>query len=470
MKSKLFILSMVALFTGACTSGSYITRHYPDDIYFNPGDVPPPIILEEEPLTQADVREKSANRMIISNIEENEEGSQTMSNYIFDGSEEDADALTYSMEQFDMYDSDTTIYYNDDQVKYVINNYYDAEEIDYAYRIRRFHRPYFYDPFYWDSWYYDPFYYDPFYYSSWYSPRWSYAWNWGWGHSWYSPYYSWGWGYSPYYSYWNRAYYGGYYGWGYPYYGWYGHGSRYYANSENYRYGKRDEGNTNVYYGSAGARRTSSPEARSTAVVPKSSRTDSGEGDVTQTGRRSTSSGAVNTRQTAQDGGINSNVLTEGRRATSSGAVDQSVKSGTTTSTRTYTRPGSTSNNRTYTRPSTGTSATPRVVTPNKSSATQSYRQPNSSSTYNRSYRTTSTYNRSSGTRSSTGTYRAPSSSSSTKSGSVYQRSTPSRSSSGSSGSYRSSGSSSSRGSYSTGSSGSSGSSSSSSSSSGRRR
>ncbi|NLO01200.1 MAG: hypothetical protein GX126_02625 [Bacteroidales bacterium] len=462
MKSRLIILSMVALFTGACTSGSYITRNYPDDIYFNPGDVPPPIILEEEPVAQETVMEKSANRMIISNIEENQEGSQTMSNYIFDGSEEDADALTYSIDQFDRYDSDTSVYYNDDEVKYVINNYYDGDEMDYAYRIRRFHRPYFYDPFYWDSWYYDPFYYDPFYYSSWYSPYWSYSW--GWGHSWYSPYSSWGWGYSPYYSYWHRPYYGGYYGGGYPYYGWYGSGGRYYADSENYRYGKRDEGNTNVYYGSDSGRRTSTSAARTTAVVPKSGRTGTGESATTQPGRRTTTSGTVNTRQVSQD--RNSNVLTEGRRTTSSVSGDQSVKRGTTTSARTYTRPGSTTGTRTYTRPYTGTSATPRVVNPKSSSTTRYYRQPSSSSTYNRSYRTNSTYNRSSGTRSSGGTYRKPSSSS-TKSGSVYQRSTPSRSSS--SGSYRSSGGSSSRGSYSTGSSGSSRSSSSSSSS-GRRR
>lgn len=123
--------------------------------------------------------------MIISDIKENEEGSQTMSNYIFDANERDADALVYSMDQYDLYDSDTTVYYNDDDVKYVINNYYDGQSLDYAYRIRRFHRPYFYDPFYWDSWYYDPFYYDPRYYSSRYSPYWSYSM--GWGSRWYSP-------------------------------------------------------------------------------------------------------------------------------------------------------------------------------------------------------------------------------------------------------------------------------------------
>src|SRR5690554_1946911 len=149
MKSRLTILMMAALFLGACTSGSYVTGYYSDDIYFNPADVPPPIEADE---TTANNKggQKSANKMIISNIEENEEGSKTMNNYIFDATEKDADALVYSMDEYDLHSSDTSVYYNDEDVNYVINNYYDGESIDYAYRIRRFHRPYFYDPFYWD--------------------------------------------------------------------------------------------------------------------------------------------------------------------------------------------------------------------------------------------------------------------------------------------------------------------------------
>ncbi|MDD4425732.1 MAG: hypothetical protein PHS40_07395, partial [Mariniphaga sp.] len=166
MKSKITILLMAALFLGACTSGTYVTNSYTDDIYFNPADVPPPIAAESLTQFKEEPVEKSAQRMIFSNIEENEEGSQTMSNYIFDGTERDADALAYSMDQYDMYETDTTVYYNDDEVKYVINNYYNGDAIDYSYRIHRFHRPNFYDPFYWDSWYYDPYFYDPYYYSS----------------------------------------------------------------------------------------------------------------------------------------------------------------------------------------------------------------------------------------------------------------------------------------------------------------
>src|SRR5690554_8043860 len=97
MKSRLTILMMAALFLGACTSGSYVTGYYSDDIYFNPADVPPPIEADKA-TADTQVGQKSANRMIISNIEENDEGTQTMNNYIFDATEKDADALVYSME------------------------------------------------------------------------------------------------------------------------------------------------------------------------------------------------------------------------------------------------------------------------------------------------------------------------------------------------------------------------------------
>ncbi|HYQ57946.1 MAG TPA: hypothetical protein VEP89_11445, partial [Draconibacterium sp.] len=218
MKTRLTLLGLLAILMGACTTGGYVSGTYSDDIYFSPGDVPPPIAVEE--VVAQEPVQKSANTMIISNIEREEDGSNTMNNYIFEGSEEDADVLRYNMDQMEMEASDTTVYYNDDEMKYVINNYYDGDELDYAYRIRRFHRPSFYDPFYWDSWsYYDPFYYDPYYYSSWYYPSWSLSWSlgWGgfysgWGWGWNSPYYGWGHGYYP-------PYYGSWYGGG-----WYGGG------------------------------------------------------------------------------------------------------------------------------------------------------------------------------------------------------------------------------------------------------
>src|SRR5690554_414796 len=420
MKSRLTILMMAALFLGACTSGSYVTGYYSDDIYFNPGDVPPPIAAESS-TAKAKGDSKSDNKVIISNIQESEEGSKMMNNYIFGATDKDAKALTYSMDQYDMYSSDTTVYQNEDEVNYVINNYYDGESIDYAYRIRRFHRPHFYDPFYWDAWYYDPYYYDPYFYSSWYSPAWSYGW--GWGHGWYSPWSSWGWGYSPWYSSWYSPYYAGYYGGFYGgYYGspWYGHGNGGYVDSENYRYGQRRSTGSGVVYGDDYVRRSTTTAARSSSTGTKSA------GEVSS--RRSSSVTeariADSRTQTTQRAVTNSNVATERRRTDGN---NNAVRTGTqrTTSSQSYTRPGN-SATRSYTRPSTGVSASPRVVTPESRSGNVRYTNPGSSSSYNRTYRTNSTYNRSSGTRSSTPVYRAPE----TRSGSTYQRSTPPRSSS----------------------------------------
>ena len=203
MKAKFTTIGIAALFLSACSTGSYVTSSYTDDIYFNPGDVPPPITAEVVGADQvADQleKEKSGDKFIISQIGENEDGSNTMNNYIFDGTEDDADALRYNMDQMELQGSDTTVYYDDDEMKYVINNYYDGDELDFAYRIHRFHDPFFYDPFYWNSWYYDPFYCSAF---GWGYPGWSLSWSWGWGY----PYYGWGW-YDP------------WYGWGYPGYGW----------------------------------------------------------------------------------------------------------------------------------------------------------------------------------------------------------------------------------------------------------
>lgn len=203
MKSKFTYFGLLAIMLSACTTGSYVTSSYTDDIYFNPGDVPPPIVVETKTVTKP-VQQKSDTKIIISEISETEEGANIMNNYIFEGTERDVNALQYNVEQ-GLEGSDTTIYYNDDEIQYVINNYYDSDgNVDFAYRINRFHNPYFYDPFYWDSWYYSPY-----YYGGW---GMSMAYGWGWGY----PYYGYGYGYP-------------YYGWGYPGYGWGGYYSPYYG-------------------------------------------------------------------------------------------------------------------------------------------------------------------------------------------------------------------------------------------------
>ena len=127
MKSRIYLSVAIALAVSACTTGSYVTTGYVDDIYFNPGDVPPPVALEETPQQKENVGLKSADRLIIGEIKENEEGSKTMNNYIFDGRDasEYADAQLYNMEQMELEGSDTTIYYDDNEVKYVIKKYSD---------------------------------------------------------------------------------------------------------------------------------------------------------------------------------------------------------------------------------------------------------------------------------------------------------------------------------------------------------
>ena len=138
-----------------------------------------------------------------------ESGNQTYENHVFTTDDPNADLHRYDMSSMQLVDSDTTALNNADTVNYIINNYYEGDDLDFAYRINRFHRFGYYSPY---SWYYDPFYYDPFYYdpfySSWYYPGWSFGIGFGWGY----PYYSY-WG-SPWY--WGSSwYYGGGY-WGYP--------------------------------------------------------------------------------------------------------------------------------------------------------------------------------------------------------------------------------------------------------------
>jgi len=468
MKTRLTLLGILGLFLGACSTGGYVSGTYSDDIYFEPGDVPPPISVERTVAEQAPT--KSAKTMIISDIEKTDDGN-TMNNYIFDGTEEDADVLRYNMEAMEMQDSDTTIYYNDDEVKTVINNYYEGDELDYAYRIRRFHNPYFYDPFYWDSWaYYDPFYYDPWY--SGYGPSFALSWNRGWGYGY--PSYAWGypgygWGYSGFG--WGYPGYGwGYsgYGWGSPYYGWggsyYGNywGGGYYPNyrvdDDNYRYGRRTTS------GAGGGSVASNVSGRNgTSAIAPTGRT------VTKSGyTEARLSTGTNTRVANKSATNDSRVLTEKRRSSSNSAYTRSgdsngrVNTATSTRTQSYTRPGTSVQNRTYTRPSTKSSGTtytrPRVVSNSSTNSGSSYSNARSASSYNQSYRSSSTYNRSTSNGSSSRSYRAPTPVKSSGSSS-YSRSSSSNSrssgSSYSSGSSRSSGSS-----YSSGSSRSSGSSS----------
>ena len=455
MKSKFTYIGLMAFLVSACGTGSYVTNSYTDDIYFNPADVPPPIASTVVSNT-ATPAIKSGSTVIVSEISENEEGNTAMNTFNYEGTEPDAGTDEY------FEGTDTITYYEDGEMKQLIDNYYtDDDEVDFAYRIQRFHNPYFYDPFYWDSWHYNPFYYDPW--------GWSMSFNYGWGY----PYYGWGnsyygWGYPGYG--WGNSY----YGWGYPGYGWgyyqpYWGGGNYNGypghypsgnvNPDRYQYGQRRSGGTSVarndLRGSTGdgSSRTS---ARDKSAVSGETR-ESGSGSVR---RENSVSGVRSGSQTVQSGTKSSRennaVLTERRRTIESGANNNTRpavvnnQSGRST-TQSYTRPST--QTRSYTRPgnSVTDNAQPRVV--NKSSGTnssgQTYSQPRSTSNYNQTYRSSSTYNRSTSSGVSSRTYRAPS----VSSGSNTNRG----SSSGSSGNYNSGSSSrsSSSGSYSSGSSGS---------------
>ncbi len=446
MKSKFTYMGLMALVLSACGTGSYVTNSYTDDIYFNPSEVKPPIVVSE---TKTPASTKSAGNInVINEIAEDENASEIAEDYITEGTM--VNAADYNAQQ-GFEGPDTITYYEDGQVKQLIDNYYTDDNVDFAYRIYRFHNPGFYDPFYWDSWYYDPFYYDPL--------GWSFSFNFGWG--WGYPYY--GWGYPS-------------YGWGYPYYGWGGYYPPYYpgyyppyypgypgyyppiyVDSDNYQYGQRRDGGTNVSRndvrggGGTGSARAS---ARDKSAI---SGTDS---EGTNGSRRETSvSGARAGVRSSESGAIksgreNSAVLTERRRNDgTSGYTRQATVNGEqqTNRAQNYTRPGTSSQNRTYTRPGnsvSGNNLQPRVV--NKSSSTgtqQGYAQPKSTSGYNQSYRSSSTYNRSSSSGVSSRSYSAPSVN---RSDNSYRGS----SSGSSSGSYSGGSSRSSSGSYSSGSSG----------------
>ena len=46
MKTHFKLLSVIALISGACSTGSMVSsRGHTDDVYFTPGDNPPPMVL-----------------------------------------------------------------------------------------------------------------------------------------------------------------------------------------------------------------------------------------------------------------------------------------------------------------------------------------------------------------------------------------------------------------------------------------
>jgi len=464
MKTKLTVIAILATLVSACTTGTYMTRAYDDDIYFSPADVPPVAIAPDA----APVREKSARtnnndtkdkKVVLSQIDRNADGTSSVNNYIYQPDNNgNPDNQSYNMDNQELAESDTTAYYNDDDVKYVINNYYDENDnnLDFAYRIGRFHNPYYYSPFY-DDWNYG-------FYSPWYSGY--YGMNYGFGYDgWYGgfgyPYSYYGGFYSPFAfgfgGYWGYGGYGGYYnGYNNGYYnGYYGSGGGFYNDHQVARRRATDmnlPGGTNGYNKSANAGRSANQIGGVNGRANSNSMVENGQSrtrSINATGNNQDVKNATIVNDRRSNTGRQMNSQTQ--QNVNSGSVRRAYEPSTTgrtydqgrvvrqsqNYTPSYNKPRivnqSNYNSNSYTRPRTaGAYNQPTLRSANSNSQNQNYTQPRSSSSMRQTYRSSSSYSSgssSTGTRSSSSYNR-----SSGNSGSSY--SAPARSSGGGSSSY----------------------------------
>ncbi|MDX9883381.1 MAG: hypothetical protein RBS73_15070 [Prolixibacteraceae bacterium] len=464
MKTNVTLMLASLLILGACSTGTYVTRTYDDDIYYVPGDIVlPPVSYNSGDKMQGQQKTENTStidqqQLVISQSETLQDGSKALNNYIFhdDGQSDYLRADMDALDEFDLVASDTTLTGDDEDYQYIINNYYEMDDLGYSYRINRFHRPFFYGSFGLNSWYWNDWYWDSWYWNDWYSPYYYGGWGWGYSpfysgmywNSWYSPYYYGGWGW-PY-------YHGGFYN---PYYSWHYHDWHYgggFYDSDDYHYGRRRGSYSTVADGRSGNYSSTISRTR-----------DNGLKSGTVGGRDYSSAreGLTSRRERSVDGNVQetkSATLTEKRRAidhnsyqrdisttrTSGNRSGSSVirdnqpsttgrtyQSGTSAQQRTYmpsynkprtvTRStyNSTSTN-SYNRTNTGNSSVPATI--NRSNSGYSKPQSNPGSV-KRAYQSGSSYNRGS------------SSSSGRSSGSSYNRpSTNSYSQPRSSGSYNS--------------------------------
>lgn len=370
MKTKITLLSAISFLLGACATGSYVTNSY-DDIYYSPDNAPLTVVAQNatnEPSSASYNQTGRSSATTIKSIQDNENNSNVMENYIFQDKDSSSDVLSYNMKGMELVDSDTTVLSNDSVTNYVINNYYDADDINYIARINRFHRFGFYDPFFWDSWIYDPFYYDPWAYNYYWPGSFgigfgSYGWGMGFG-------FNYGWNY-PYYSYYGGyPYYGGFHNWGHNYWGYYPgkHHHEYYSNRE-----YRPRGNRSSYY-TTNRGGSTHPQVR--AVTDLSS--VSGRKSISSSDRRSATSPRIINNTTIFDSrkinnsksnSVKTNSAYTGNRTSNSAYRSSSLRN--TTSVR-----GVSSNGRTYTPSYTK----PRTVTQSSYNTRSSTRSSSSNS------------------------------------------------------------------------------------------
>jgi hypothetical protein len=466
MKTKLTVISLAAILVTACTTGTRLTKTYDDDIYFSPADVPPVAVVDNamqghEKSAKMSNNDTKDKKIIMSQIDRNADGTSTVNNYVYQPDENsNPDNQSYNMDNQDLVESDTTQYYNDDEVKTVINNYYDDNDndIDFAYRINRFYRPFGYSPFFYDDWMYYGGYNSP-YYSNYYG--FGYGWNYGWGYDpfwpmaygYYSPAFAfglggyWGWGYGGYGSYYN-GYWNGYYN------GYYGTGGGFYNSHQIAR--RRD---TNMTLPGGGGRLTNgSISGTNAGARPNSVRYTRENSDVKNAtivnDRRPSSVNGRRLSSTTTDSQGNTTTQ-QARRSYEPSTTGRTYEQGRAVGqnqnyTPSYNKPrivNQSNYNNSYSRPRTsGVYNSPSVRSSN--SGNQNYTEPRSSSSMRQTYRSSSSYSTGSSTYSgsrSSSNYSRPAG----NSGSTY--SAPARSSS--SGSYSGGGGSSSSGSSSSGSS-----------------
>lgn len=489
MKTKLLIISVLAILVAACSTGTYTTKTYDDDIYFSPADVPPVAMVEDEipaveKSAQISGQDHTGNtRIVMSQMEKNQDGTSTLNNYIYQPENKNSDAQAYQMDDQELVESDTTVYYNDEDVKYVINNYYDDDDMDFSSRIYRFHRPFGFRP----------------YFSTWgwgYDPYWSYGYGWdsGWG---WDPWYSGGWGY-PYYGWYDYyspfsfgfgGYWGGWYGGYYPYYsnyysgyyngwynGYYGTGGGFYNNHQiarrrstemnlpggntgnmNFSGGTRasslKEGNINQVNSEGRSTWVENGHTRSRSIDPSGNNADTKNATIVNNRRPSTAnSSQVQDRSQVRTQTVRPATSNTGnvRRTYQPSTTSRTYEQGSTgrqsqNYTPSYNKPrivNQSNYNNSYTRPRTSDGNYERSSV-RSSSGSSGYSEPRSSSSMRQTYRSSSSYSSGSSSTPRSSSYSSPSNYNSSPSYS------PSRSSSSSYSSGSSSG-----GSYSGGSSG----------------
>ena len=218
MKTKFFIISLIALISGSCSSSKIASnQNFQDDVYYNPSTTRTVTTVVAPASGVSQVAANSYTAVSPSDMVGMSDYERYRLALESGQSVEEATASVRSapVEYYDAPESEnyghiqyayveTTQAQDKQGNTYITNNFYDDS---YSARINRFSGPYL-GFSYFDPWYYGPSY--RFGYSSYY------GWNmsFGWGYPYYSPWYYDPWYYRPYYGYYDPWYHRPYYGGG----------------------------------------------------------------------------------------------------------------------------------------------------------------------------------------------------------------------------------------------------------------